>query len=65
MVARLAAGIDRTLLFVFEELYEFRDGSFFNSEAFLAGMRDDLRTANGGFRIRLLRGLAEHARERG
>jgi len=51
VIAGLAAGIDRALLFILEELDQFRDDSFINPEAFLAGMLCKLQTANGGLRI--------------
>ncbi|HKR21196.1 MAG TPA: hypothetical protein VJS17_01330, partial [Pyrinomonadaceae bacterium] len=35
VIAGLTAGIDRALLFVFEELNQFRNGGLFNSETFL------------------------------
>ena len=45
MVAGLAAGIDRALLLVFEKLNQLRDGGFFDSKSFLAGMLNQLRAA--------------------
>jgi hypothetical protein len=38
MIAGLAAWLDRTFLFAFKEFNQFRHGSFFDPEAFLAGM---------------------------
>ena len=38
MIAGLAARFDRALLFVFEKLHQLSHGSFFDAEAFLAGM---------------------------
>jgi len=46
VVAGLAAGIDRALLFVFEKLDQLRDGRFFDSKSLLAGMLNQLRIAD-------------------
>jgi len=50
VVAGLAAGVDRALLFVFEELNQLRDGGFLDPKSFLAGMLNQLRIEDWGLR---------------
>jgi hypothetical protein len=40
VIARLPTGLHAARFLVLKIIYELRDGRFFNSEAFLAGMTD-------------------------